>query len=87
MLRVLRCDNRLPILIWPNPAKTQVQVSGLPEGSNIRITDAAGREVSRINNATPTQIVSVESLVPGIYQVIITNNQGGSIEVQKLMKQ
>ncbi|KAK6023828.1 hypothetical protein OSTOST_10372 [Ostertagia ostertagi] len=43
MIRVLRCDGQQPILVWPNPAKTQVQLSGLPEGSRIQMVDATGR--------------------------------------------
>ncbi|MFA6058430.1 MAG: T9SS type A sorting domain-containing protein, partial [Taibaiella sp.] len=86
MIRVLRCDNRLPILIWPNPTTMKVQISGLPEGGTIRITEISGKEVMRLNNIAVTEMIGIESLPSAIYQVTILNKNGEKIEVQQLVK-
>jgi hypothetical protein len=86
MIRVLRCDNHMPILIWPNPTTMNVQISGLPEGGTIRITEISGKEVIRRNNIAVTETISIESLPSAIYQVTILNKNGEKIEVQQLVK-
>lgn len=87
MIRVLRCDNLRPILMWPNPARTQIQLSGLPEGGSIHVTDASGKEIKRVVHSGATETLLVESLMPGVYQVIIFNKEGIKIEVQRLIRQ
>jgi len=87
MIRVLRCDGQQPILVWPNPAKTQVQLSGLPEGSRIRMVDATGRLVRQLYAETSTLLIPVDNLANGVYQIIITDSNGAPIETQRLLKQ
>jgi hypothetical protein len=86
MIRVLRCENRIPILIWPNPTTMKVQISGLPEGGTIQIFDVSGKEVIRMNDIAPTESISIENLPSAIYQVTILNKNGEKIEVQQLVK-
>lgn len=86
MIRVLRCDNRLPVLIWPNPTTMKVQISGLPEGGTIQILEVSGKEVIRVHDIAATETISIENLPSAIYQVIIFNKQGEKIEVQQLVK-
>jgi hypothetical protein len=86
MIRVLRCDNRTPILIWPNPTTMNVQLSGLPEGGTIQIFEVSGKEVIRVNDISVTESISIENLPSAIYQVTILNKNGERIEVQQLVK-
>jgi hypothetical protein len=86
MIRVLRCDNRLPILIWPNPTTMKVQVSGLPEGGTIRIMEISGKEVIQVNNIAAVEMIDIDRLPAAIYQVIILNKKGEKVEVQQLVK-
>jgi hypothetical protein len=86
MIRVLRCDNRLPILIWPNPTTMKAQISGLPMGGTILVSEISGKEVIRVNDIAETETISIENLPSAIYQVIILNKQGEKVEVQQLIK-
>jgi hypothetical protein len=86
MIRVLRCDNRLPIIIWPNPTTMNVRISGLPEGGTIRIMEISGKEVIKVNNTASTEMISIDALPAAVYQVIILDKQGNKVEVQQLVK-
>lgn len=86
MVRVLRCDNRLPVIIWLNPTTMNVQVSGLPEGGSIRIMEISGKEVIKIDNVAATETISIDALPAAVYQVMIFDKQGEKVEVQQLVK-
>lgn len=86
MIRVLRCDNRLPVIIWPNPTTMKVQVSGLPEGGSIRIMEISGKEVIKVNNIAATEMISIDALPAAVYQVIIFDKSGNKVDVQQLVK-
>jgi hypothetical protein len=86
MIRVLRCDNRLPIIIWPNPTTMNVRISGLPQGGTIRIMEISGKEVIKVNNTASTEMISIDALPAAVYQVIILDKQGNKVEVQQLVK-
>ncbi|MFA6057573.1 MAG: GEVED domain-containing protein [Taibaiella sp.] len=86
MVRVLRCDNRLPVIIWPNPTTMKVQISGLPEGGSIRIMEVSGKEVIKVDQLAATETISIDALPAAVYQVIILNKNGQKIEVQQLVK-
>lgn len=53
--------------IFPNPASDHVQVIGAPEGSELRISDPAGREVLGAEIRQHEQSLEVGGLAPGIY--------------------
>jgi hypothetical protein len=86
MVRVLRCDNRLPVIIWPNPTTMSVRISGLPEGGTIRIMEISGKEVIKVNNTAATETISIDGLPAAVYQVMIFDKQGEKVEVQQLVK-
>jgi hypothetical protein len=86
MVRVLRCDNRLPVIIWPNPTTMNIQVSGLPEGGSIRIMEISGKEVIKVDNVAATESISIDALPAAVYQVIIFDKNGEKTEVQQLVK-
>ena len=58
---------------FPNPAYSTVEITGLPEGLiDLVITDAAGKQVRRLQVLGTTHRISVEDLVPGIYVLSAT---------------
>jgi hypothetical protein len=76
MIRVLRCDNRLPIIMWPNPTTMKVQISGLPEAGTIQVFELSGKEVIRVHDISTTEMISIEHLPSAISQVVILNKNG-----------
>ncbi|WP_324675121.1 T9SS type A sorting domain-containing protein [Hymenobacter sp. GOD-10R] len=63
------------ISIYPNPATDQVQLLGLPSGSQVSLVDALGR-LARTSVLTAEGKVSVIGLKPGLYSLQATDQQG-----------
>jgi hypothetical protein len=63
------------ISIYPNPATDQVQLLGLPSGSQVNLVDALGR-LARTTVLTAEEKVSVVGLNPGLYSLQATDQQG-----------
>ena len=59
------------LLLWPNPARTAVQVSGLPAATPVQVLDALGRLVATATtDATGAgQLVLPPGLATGVYVV------------------
>ncbi|MEM9987038.1 MAG: T9SS type A sorting domain-containing protein, partial [Bacteroidota bacterium] len=64
------------IKVYPNPSQGKIYVSGLSEDTQIRITDGRGKEIAvPAQRHHSTYEAQLEALPPGIYQVIIENQQ------------
>jgi len=72
------------IAMYPNPANDQV-VLEMPgtQSANLRIQDATGREVYRMDNIQSRHVVSTADLANGMYQVVVTT--GGKKEIKSLV--
>ncbi|NVK03718.1 MAG: T9SS type A sorting domain-containing protein [Flavobacteriia bacterium] len=70
------------VQLRPNPTSSEVQISGLNEGFNYRLTDISGRLVLEGSNFGD-QTIDVSMLSPGMY--MITIDSGQQIYSQKLL--
>ena len=60
---------------FPNPATSEVHLSGVPVGTRVHVLDALGRVV-RETVLTAAAVVSVHGLPPGFYMLRVTDAQG-----------
>ena len=75
------------ISIYPNPAQTELTITGLSTNSQISITDVAGKTVYTDQaSSSATVKVDVRSLTAGIYFVNIQNADGTS-HTEKFVKE
>jgi hypothetical protein len=72
--------------LYPNPAGSNVALSGLPVDGSIAISTMTGQTVLRREIANTTEKVDVSSFAPGIYTVLVTDKQG-SRAVMRMVKQ
>jgi hypothetical protein len=63
------------LTLSPNPATTQVVVSGLPMGSSVHLMDALGRLVRQTTSSAAGDM-SVQGLIPGLYLLHATDQNG-----------
>ena len=59
--------------IYPNPAKSQITITGLEQSENIQIINTIGQVVKQYNNVQETIIINIADLSRGIYFVRIGN--------------
>jgi|GEM_PF-5473687 hypothetical protein len=85
--RILHFGGQETVVLQPNPARNQVNISGVPQNSRIRIMDATGRVALQATAQAMSTKVSLETLAPGHYMVSITNAEGAVISSSKLVKQ
>lgn len=73
MLAIAGMKERIELLLWPNPASTYLQVSGLSfENAEFTITDAKGRNLA--SGTLSTGLLDVQELPSGLYHLMITTN-------------
>jgi hypothetical protein len=80
-------DQSGQVLIFPNPsANGQVNISfeSIHETRMVRISDATGRVVRQWNNVQDN-LLQVEALVPGMYQVRVANKTTGVVSTQRVV--
>lgn len=67
----------LSLQVWPNPASevVWVEAEGLPEGAQIILTDAQGREVLQATGSRWPHSLSVGHLAPGRYFLKVVQGQ------------
>ena len=70
--------------IFPNPASTQVTVSGVATGQVLNVLDLNGRMVF-MATTTVDGSLDVSKLDVGTYTVIVKDEQGGSIAKERLV--
>jgi len=71
--------------IFPNPAKNTLTLSGMVNSSSIKIFDVMGTCVLSMNeSAAGDQSIDIQNLIPGIYIVMISNeNQNEMVKFIK----
>jgi hypothetical protein len=62
-------QGEVALTLWPNPARTQVQVAGLPPGQTISVYDTLGKllATSIVPAVGPAQITLPASVAAGMY--------------------
>ncbi len=56
------------VCIWPNPATTEVRITGAPAGQPLTLLDATGRCLATLSaEATGAASLPVDKLAPGLY--------------------
>ena len=73
------------IIIYPNPAESQLSIQSSREIDSIVIYDLSGREVMRQNLNNKNSILNIESLSSGTYLIQIFN-KGKLLKSDKLIK-
>lgn len=70
-------ENPDVIAAFPNPAQDELQITGVPEGATVRVTDAVGKTVV-IDATINAQLLSLNTtkLAAGIYIVSVTAADG-----------
>ncbi|MBN2775903.1 MAG: PEGA domain-containing protein [Prolixibacteraceae bacterium] len=66
------------VKIWPNPANSEINISGLPPGSNFSgsIIDMKGREIKKFTNSTEVRsAINVEKLKKGTYLIRLLSGE------------
>lgn len=74
------------VLIYPNPARNHITVSGLSGKNIIRLTDINGRILQIIISNNPTERINVSGLIKGIYNLQIISEHGKAI-TKKIVKE
>lgn len=64
------------ILMYPNPTRNLLQITGLQAKSDINVYDAGGRRVFQTRSGQPMMQIQVGHLPAGIYQLTITQSNG-----------
>ena len=72
------------LMIYPNPATDYLVISN-PEGKNAELTDLFGRVI--YTEEIKDQIVNISSLSKGVYLIVIKNNLGEIIGINKIIKE
>ncbi len=79
-------ETRLSVVqLYPNPARDYLNITGLTEGSEFRISDISGRTVYSAIATSTAMEVSVGNLSGGVYTVTVVTD--GRREVTRFIKQ
>lgn len=84
-VRILRFSAVSVINIRPNPTKNDIVIDGLSIGSTIRIFDYSGRLLIKEKATDVIQKVQTHHLIAGMYQIIITDDNG-NMDIHRFMK-
>lgn len=72
--------------VYPNPASSQVTVSVNENIQSVQIFDLQGRMVNQVSNVNAMETnVNIENLSQGIYNVVVTSNNG-TVYQSKMIK-
>ena len=76
----------LNLTLYPNPAKTEVRITGIPTWVilSATLTDVRGRKV-RDTNVQVGSVLDVSDLAPGVYQLMLRHPQAGGIQLLRLL--
>jgi hypothetical protein len=64
--------------IYPNPAKENVQISGIQSGDMVTVLNTSGQLLTDKQSTGQTMFISTNSFDAGIYFVLVRNQKGGS---------
>lgn len=75
------------VKVFPNPANRdgELHLQGIPNGTDIRLIDAAGREVLKRSNVSGVVVIPTVGLVPGVYHFELRQNASGLVRKEKLI--
>lgn len=87
-VRAIRGVDQLgQVLVFPNPSSNGNINISFNSGSDVRmvtLSDATGRVVGQWNN-NQANLIQVENLVPGMYQVRVANKSTGEVATQRVI--
>lgn len=84
-VKMVSIDKVTTVNIYPNPATSIVNLSGLTGNESICVYNASGRVVKQFKAEQELVQVSLDNLEPGMYYINITD-QEGSTTAYKIMK-
>ncbi len=64
------------IQVYPNPAKTHINITGLEKNEIIEMYDLTGRKVKSFKNNSTAAIISLHDVSEGVYYLHITGAEG-----------
>jgi len=67
---------KVEVKLFPNPAKTNLQLSGLNAGSTLTIFDATGKTLQKISVTKPTLLLDVQAWAEGLYLYCVETSDG-----------
>lgn len=67
-------------IVYPNPARNSITITGINENDNIVIRDLNGRTTMRTKATSDSPIIDISSLPKGIY-IITVNSKSGKLVV------
>ena len=65
-----------PVRVWPNPARSQLYIQGLPADGQLQIMDLQGRSLRTWTTEADQMRLSLPSLNSGIYLLQLRSNAG-----------
>ena len=80
-----KCENRLTV-IYPNPAKNEVTISGVQAGETIQLYSIDGHLLANKKAVNAVEKMNISSYPAGTYTIVITNNEVRVMST-KLLKQ
>lgn len=87
VVRTLRFDNSDNIEVYPNPANTYIEISGLNGDERIVIFDVAGRKLQELNvQQVTTMTVPLEDVAEGTYMINVLDQNGRTVASKKVVK-
>lgn len=72
-------ENRMKIVVYPNPVTDQLFIDGLPEGEELTITDLSGKIISSHSTTGYITKISLQQLASGWYIIKLANVYGGNL--------
>lgn len=80
------CSNEAKIMIFPNPASDNVNISGMEQPCTIRIYDLAGRQVSHFIATQSKEVLDISGYANGSYLLQVLDKSGNLILNTKFVK-
>lgn len=84
-VRMVSIDKAATVNIYPNPATSIVNLSGLTSNESIAVYNASGRGVKQFKAEQELVQLPLDNLEPGMYYINITD-QAGNSTTHKIMK-
>jgi hypothetical protein len=85
-VRILNFDGTSKILVYPNPAKDNITITGVDVGMQLALVSVDGRIINTRLVKSNTEQISIQSLATGIYYVQVSKN-GVPVNTAKLVKE
>jgi hypothetical protein len=63
------------VQLYPNPTNGDLNVSGVKEGSRIRVYNSVGAIISDIKVHSNIEIISLDNQPAGMYMIVISDNE------------